>query len=120
MELGEYTDSGSFGELALMYNMPRSASVKATTDGSLWAMVIFAVLSICFKLMIKITFVILFLFPLLLCFNFFCPQSRQTFRKIILLRAFKKRKTYEALLERVEMLKSLEVSLICQSKKHPM
>lgn len=39
MELGEYTDSGSFGELALMYNMPRSASVKATTDGSLWAMV---------------------------------------------------------------------------------
>ncbi|XP_015793240.1 cAMP-dependent protein kinase type II regulatory subunit-like isoform X1 [Tetranychus urticae] len=72
IELGEYTDSGSFGELALMYNMPRSASVEAKTEGSLWAM------------------------------------SRQTFRKIVLSRAFKKRKTYEALLERVEMLKSLE------------
>ncbi|RWS08365.1 cAMP-dependent protein kinase type II regulatory subunit-like protein [Dinothrombium tinctorium] len=70
--LGEYTDSGSFGELALMYNMPRSASVRARSKGSLWAM------------------------------------SRQTFRKIVLKRAFLKRKVYEELLEKVEMLKSLE------------
>lgn len=34
----EYRHSGSFGELALMYNMPRAASVQARTDGKLWAM----------------------------------------------------------------------------------
>lgn len=33
-----YDNSGSFGELALLYNMPRAASVKAVTEGSLWAM----------------------------------------------------------------------------------
>jgi cAMP-dependent protein kinase regulator len=33
-----FEDKGSFGELALMYNMPRSASVKALTPGTLWAM----------------------------------------------------------------------------------
>jgi len=33
-----YTEQGSFGELALLYNMPRAASIKATSDGSLWAM----------------------------------------------------------------------------------
>ena len=38
-------------------------------------------------------------------------QSRHTFRKIVLKRAFKKRKEYEQLIERVDMLKSLEVSL---------
>jgi cAMP-dependent protein kinase regulator len=71
-EVGEYTGSGSFGELALMYNMPRAATVKAMTSGSLWAM------------------------------------SRHTFRKIVLKRAFMKRREYEALIEKVEMLKSLE------------
>ncbi|KAL0279347.1 UNVERIFIED_CONTAM: hypothetical protein PYX00_000930 [Menopon gallinae] len=33
-----YENGGSFGELALLYNMPRAASVKAVTAGSLWAM----------------------------------------------------------------------------------
>jgi len=33
-----YDNTGSFGELALMYNMPRAASVQADSDGSLWAM----------------------------------------------------------------------------------
>jgi len=33
-----YDNEGNFGELALLYNMPRAASVKAETDGSLWAM----------------------------------------------------------------------------------
>ncbi|KAF9824505.1 hypothetical protein SFRURICE_001389 [Spodoptera frugiperda] len=33
-----YEGSGSFGELALMYNMPRAASVRAQTPGQLWAM----------------------------------------------------------------------------------
>jgi len=38
-KVGEYVDQGSFGELALMYNMPRAATIIATSDGKLWAMV---------------------------------------------------------------------------------
>lgn len=33
-----YEDKGSFGELALLYNMPRAATIRATSAGSLWAM----------------------------------------------------------------------------------
>ncbi|XP_060566845.1 cAMP-dependent protein kinase type II regulatory subunit-like [Ruditapes philippinarum] len=36
--VGKYDSSGSFGELALMYNMPRAATIVATSEGSLWAM----------------------------------------------------------------------------------
>jgi len=36
--VGGYDNKGSFGELALMYNMPRAATIIATTPGSLWAM----------------------------------------------------------------------------------
>jgi hypothetical protein len=32
----EYENSGAFGELALMYFCPRSATVRAVTHGSLW------------------------------------------------------------------------------------
>jgi len=32
-----YDEAGSFGELALMYNAPRAASVRALTQGILWA-----------------------------------------------------------------------------------
>ncbi|XP_037961750.1 cAMP-dependent protein kinase type II regulatory subunit isoform X2 [Plutella xylostella] len=67
-----YEGSGSFGELALMYNMPRAASVRATSPGALWAM------------------------------------DRHTFRRILLKSAFKKRKLYEDLLEKVPMLKALQ------------
>ena len=38
-KVGAYTNTGSFGELALMYNMPRAATIIATTPGTLWAMV---------------------------------------------------------------------------------
>ncbi|XP_077547617.1 cAMP-dependent protein kinase type II regulatory subunit-like [Haemaphysalis longicornis] len=69
--VGKYEGSGSFGELALMYNMPRAATITAVTEGTLWAM------------------------------------NRQTFRRIVLKSAFKKRKEYENLLEKVPMLKSL-------------
>ena len=37
--VGAYDQKGSFGELALMYNMPRAATIVATSEGSLWAMV---------------------------------------------------------------------------------
>ena len=37
--VGAYDGKGSFGELALMYNMPRAATIVATTEGVLWAMV---------------------------------------------------------------------------------
>merc|ERR1719500_2070345 len=33
-----FDNEGNFGELALLYNMPRAASIKAETAGSLWAM----------------------------------------------------------------------------------
>ncbi|XP_029167386.1 cAMP-dependent protein kinase type II regulatory subunit isoform X1 [Nylanderia fulva] len=67
-----YDNRGAFGELALLYNMPRAATVKAVTLGTLWAM------------------------------------DRQTFRRILLKSAYKKRKMYEALINKVPMLKSLE------------
>lgn len=38
-KVGAYNSRGSFGELALMYNMPRAATIIATTNGTLWAMV---------------------------------------------------------------------------------
>ena len=79
-----YDNSGAFGELALLYNMPRAASVKAITSGTLWAM------------------------------------DRQTFRRILLKSAHKKRKMYESLIDKVPMLKCLEVSLHsnCIKKKN--
>jgi len=36
--VGKCEDSGSFGELALMYNMPRAATIQASDDGTLWAL----------------------------------------------------------------------------------
>ncbi|KAF2367934.1 Cyclic nucleotide-binding domain [Trinorchestia longiramus] len=72
-KVGSYDNAGSFGELALMYNQPRAATIKATTPGALWAM------------------------------------ERNTFKRILLKSACKKRKMYESLLEKVPMLKSLKV-----------
>lgn len=34
-----YDNSGSFGELALMYNTARAATIQASTEGTLWALV---------------------------------------------------------------------------------
>lgn len=52
--------------------MPRAATIKATSDGHLWAL------------------------------------DRQTFRRILLKSAFRKRKMYEALINSVPMLKTLQ------------
>jgi cAMP-dependent protein kinase regulator len=35
--VGEITDGGSFGELALIYGTPRAATIRAKTDCHLWA-----------------------------------------------------------------------------------
>jgi cAMP-dependent protein kinase regulator len=70
-KVGQYDNKGSFGELALMYNTPRAATIKATTEGIVWAM------------------------------------DRETFRSIVLVKAFQKRVVYEHLLENVPMLKEL-------------
>lgn len=69
-----YDGTGSFGELALMYNTPRQATVQAETAGTLWAL------------------------------------DRNTFRRIILKSAVKRRKLFEKLLNSVPMLKSLQSS----------
>lgn len=37
--VGQYDNRGSFGELALMYNTPRAATIVATSEGALWALV---------------------------------------------------------------------------------
>ena len=71
MKIGEYNHSGSFGELALMYNQPRSATIRATSDGILWVM------------------------------------GRQTFRRLVLKHAFRKRRLYEKFLEHLDILQSL-------------
>lgn len=37
--VGKYDNKGSFGELALMYNTPRAATIIATDEGALWGLV---------------------------------------------------------------------------------
>ena len=37
--VGKYDNKGSFGELALMYNTPRAATIMATQEGALWGLV---------------------------------------------------------------------------------
>ncbi len=71
IKVGEYNQIGSFGELALMYNQPRSATIIANTDGILWVM------------------------------------GRQTFRKLVLKHAFRKRQLYENFLRDLAILQLL-------------
>ncbi|KAG0324812.1 hypothetical protein BGZ99_001428 [Dissophora globulifera] len=68
----EYGPGGSFGELALMYNGPRAATVTTTADVVLWAL------------------------------------DRITFRRILMENTSRKRRMYEAFLETVPLLVSLE------------
>ncbi|XP_036433677.1 cAMP-dependent protein kinase type II-beta regulatory subunit-like [Colossoma macropomum] len=70
--VGTYNNRGSFGELALMYNTPRAATIIATSAGALWCL------------------------------------DRMTFRRIIVRNNAKKRKLYEAFIESVPLLESLQ------------
>ncbi|KAM4587402.1 protein kinase, cAMP-dependent, regulatory, type II, alpha, B [Odontesthes bonariensis] len=72
--VGKYNNKGSFGELALMYNTPRAATIVATQEGALWGL------------------------------------DRATFHRLIVKNNAKKRRTYEAFIECVPLLKSLELS----------
>uniref|UniRef100_A0A8C4HNM6 Protein kinase cAMP-dependent type II regulatory subunit beta n=1 Tax=Dicentrarchus labrax TaxID=13489 RepID=A0A8C4HNM6_DICLA len=72
--VGCYDNQGSFGELALMYNTPRAATIIATSPGALWCL------------------------------------DRLTFRRIIVKNNAKKRKLYEAFIETLPLLTSLELS----------
>ncbi|XP_029378977.1 cAMP-dependent protein kinase type II-beta regulatory subunit isoform X2 [Echeneis naucrates] len=72
--VGCYDNRGSFGELALMYNTPRAATIIAISTGALWCL------------------------------------DRLTFRRIIVKNNAKKRKLYEAFIETLPLLTSLELS----------
>ncbi|XP_057702280.1 protein kinase, cAMP-dependent, regulatory, type II, alpha, B [Corythoichthys intestinalis] len=74
MCVGKYDNKGSFGELALMYNTPRAATIVATQEGALWGL------------------------------------DRATFHRLIVKNNAKKRRMYEAFVECVPLLKSLEPS----------
>uniref|UniRef100_A0AAR2LKX4 cAMP-dependent protein kinase type II regulatory subunit n=1 Tax=Pygocentrus nattereri TaxID=42514 RepID=A0AAR2LKX4_PYGNA len=70
--VGTYNNRGSFGELALMYNTQRAATIITTSAGALWCL------------------------------------DRMTFRRIIVRNNAKKRKLYEAFVESVPLLESLQ------------
>ena len=69
-KIGEYKNSGYFGELALLYNQPRLATIiSVEPNGILWAM------------------------------------NRDTFRRLVISNAFKRRKAYEEFLRSVPLLR---------------
>ncbi|KAF6205063.1 hypothetical protein GE061_019230 [Apolygus lucorum] len=69
--IAKYNNHGTFGELALMYNVPRTCSVKALTRGGLWAL------------------------------------ERDTFKRIVVKGAKRKRTQYMNFLHKVPLLKNL-------------
>lgn len=71
--LKEYDTGDVFGELALMYNAPRAATIIATTSCTLFSL------------------------------------DRETFNRIVKTAAIKKREKYEEFLNKIEILKDLEV-----------
>lgn len=70
--LKKYVPGEAFGELALLYNAPRAATIKSTGNSTLFAL------------------------------------DRQTFNNIVKDSAEKKRKTYEQILNKVELLKDMD------------
>ncbi len=70
--LKTYLPGDAFGELALLYNAPRAATIKAKIDSDLWSL------------------------------------DRETFTHIVKDAASKKRERYEAFLEKVKILQSMD------------
>ena len=68
-KIGEYKYNGYFGELALLYNQPRLATIISMDEGVLWAM------------------------------------NRETFKRLVISNAFKRRKAYEQLLRSMPLLR---------------
>ena len=82
--LKTYSSGEAFGELALLYNAPRAATIIAATDCVLWTL------------------------------------DRETFNNIVKFSAIKKRETYEAFLQSVDILSQIdhyELSQICDALK---
>ncbi|CAK9295287.1 unnamed protein product [Gordionus sp. m RMFG-2023] len=71
-KVSSYIGTGSFGEIALLCNLPRTATVVATSNGSLWAV------------------------------------DRQTFRRIVIRRAYEKREYHKELLNGCSLFKTLK------------
>ncbi|XP_024916093.1 protein kinase, cAMP-dependent, regulatory, type II, alpha, B isoform X1 [Cynoglossus semilaevis] len=99
--VGKYDNKGSFGELALMYNTPRAATIMAAMDGALWGLVSpTRVRSSPDRSVnedeINVT-------------GWFSAQDRATFHRLIVKNNAKKRRTYEAFIESVPLLASLEL-----------
>lgn len=99
--VGKYDNKGSFGELALMYNTPRAATIMAAMDGALWGLVSPTRVRSSpdrsvNKDEINVT-------------GWFSAQDRATFHRLIVKNNAKKRRTYEAFIESVPLLASLEV-----------
>ena len=107
--VGQYEGSGSFGELALMYNMPRAATVQVY---------IFITSSLVGYHIANDLILLIWIFFLPLVFfqamshGTLWAMDRTTFRRIVLKTACKKRKMYETLLETVPMLRALTVNFL--------
>lgn len=114
--VGKCEDSGSFGELALMYNSKSSWRFFSTKSNQKhWAQA--ELVTDNFWNTLKYNFDILFLVPRAATIQASVDGTlwaldRQTFRRIVLRNAFQKRKMYEALIENVPLLSALSVSLV--------
>merc|ERR1712046_247231 len=70
--ISDINEGGSFGELALIYNQPRAATIKSKTPVELWAI------------------------------------DRDTYRRILMGSTMRKRKTYEAFLNKVDLFATVD------------
>ena len=90
-----------------MYNMPRAATIKASTPGVLWSLVSFKPKKIFFLSFFyaysRRLYNIIFLFKFLF-------QDRKTFRQIIVKANANKRKQFEEFLKSLPVLENISVS----------
>lgn len=89
VKVASYDNKGSFGELALMYNAPRAATVTSVDGGTLWALDRQVKRYMTYNMTLKWFYIELF----------------QTYIRIIVRANAKKRRTYEQFIETVHLLK---------------